>query len=158
MTIKELAQTTGLPISTIRYYEKKGLLMTPKRQANNYRDYDKASINRLYLIKYLSGLGMTLEDIRDFLGQLAKKQLDKEQLMSLLKERQGLIERQLEALLTLQNRLKQLAQHDQLLEDFMSFDWQGDPGTSSIPVDQWLKTAANGTIHQDLKRVIQEET
>lgn len=78
MTIKELAQTTGLPISTIRYYEKKGLLIAPKRQANNYRDYDKASINRLYLIKYLSGLGMTLEDIRHFLGQLAKKQLDKD--------------------------------------------------------------------------------
>lgn len=106
MTIKELAQTTGLPISTIRYYEKKGLLIAPKRQANNYRDYGKASINRLYLIKYLSGLGMTLEDIQHFLGQLAKKQLDKEQLLSLLKERQNLIERQMETLLTLQERLK----------------------------------------------------
>lgn len=132
MTIKELAKATGLPVSTIRYYEKKGLLTAPKRQANNYRDYDKASINRLYLIKYLSGLGMTLEDIRHFLGQLTRKQLDKEQLLSLLKERQDLIERQLEALLNLQNRLKQLTQHDQLLEDFMSFDWQEEPVQSQL--------------------------
>ncbi|MCJ1971278.1 MerR family transcriptional regulator [Lactococcus carnosus] len=35
-TIKTLAQALQIPVSTIRYYEKKGLL-TAKRAANNYR-------------------------------------------------------------------------------------------------------------------------
>ncbi len=37
MVIHELAQQTGVPSKTIRYYESVGLLPRPKRMPNNYR-------------------------------------------------------------------------------------------------------------------------
>jgi DNA-binding transcriptional MerR regulator len=37
MVIHELAQQTGTPAKTIRYYESIGLLPPPKRAPNNYR-------------------------------------------------------------------------------------------------------------------------
>lgn len=39
MTIKELAIKSGLAVSTIRYYERQGLIPQPERLSNNYRDY-----------------------------------------------------------------------------------------------------------------------
>ena len=36
MTIKELERRTGLPRTSIRFYEQEGLL-TPERRENNYR-------------------------------------------------------------------------------------------------------------------------
>lgn len=44
MRIGELSRETGVPVETIRYYEKEGLLEPPMRLQNNYRSYgDRAS-------------------------------------------------------------------------------------------------------------------
>jgi DNA-binding transcriptional MerR regulator len=37
MYVHELAQQTGVPTKTIRYYESIRLLLRPRRVANNYR-------------------------------------------------------------------------------------------------------------------------
>ncbi|MFU2164900.1 MerR family transcriptional regulator [Streptococcus pluranimalium] len=63
MTIKELAKATGLPVSTIRYYERRGFLPEPDRLPNNYRNYSDQIVKTLHLILYFSGLGLTLEQI-----------------------------------------------------------------------------------------------
>ncbi|MCL4489294.1 MAG: MerR family transcriptional regulator [Chloroflexi bacterium] len=50
MVIRELAQQTRVPAKTIRYYESIGLLLRPKRAANNYRQYTPADAERLRFI------------------------------------------------------------------------------------------------------------
>ncbi len=49
MTIGEIAKLTGLSESTLRYYEKKGLLKVEKNQMieRNYQESDIASISHL---------------------------------------------------------------------------------------------------------------
>ena len=63
MTIKELERRTGLPRTSIRFYEQEGLL-TPERRENNYRDYSEEDVRTLEKIKLLRRLSLDLEAIR----------------------------------------------------------------------------------------------
>lgn len=63
MKIGELAQRSGLPASTIRFYEQKGLIPNASRASNGYRVYDVESMKRLQLIKFAQSLGFALEEL-----------------------------------------------------------------------------------------------
>lgn len=65
MKINELSKSTHTNIETIRYYEKQGVLPSPKRLANGYRFYDEESIEQLNFIKKCRMLGFSLENIRE---------------------------------------------------------------------------------------------
>jgi DNA-binding transcriptional MerR regulator len=64
MKIGELAERTGVPASTIRYYEKEGLLPKTQRGANGYRVYQDGALERLELIQLGQNLGFSLDAIR----------------------------------------------------------------------------------------------
>lgn len=64
MNIGELATRTGMPASTIRYYEKEGLLPKAQRGANGYRVYQASTLERLELIQLGQNLGLSLDAIR----------------------------------------------------------------------------------------------
>jgi len=64
MKIGELAERTGIPASTIRYYEKEGLLPKAQRGANGYRVYQEYALERLDLIQLGQNLGFSLDAIR----------------------------------------------------------------------------------------------
>src|SRR5699024_12458299 len=63
MTIKELERRTGLPRTSIRFYEQEGLL-TPERRENNYRNYSEDNVRTLEKIKLLRRLSLDLDAIR----------------------------------------------------------------------------------------------
>ena len=58
MKIGELAEKAGLPVETVRYYEKEGL------SQGNYRIYTDDHAERLLFIRHCRSLDMTLEEIR----------------------------------------------------------------------------------------------
>ena len=64
MRIKELSVATGVPVDTIRHYEKAGLLAAPERQENNYRHYAEADTQRLRFIRNCRALDMSLDEVR----------------------------------------------------------------------------------------------
>ncbi len=70
LTIGELSKATGANISTIRHYERVGLLSPPVRSEGNQRRYDEDDIARLSFITRSRDLGLSLDAIRDML-QLA---------------------------------------------------------------------------------------
>jgi DNA-binding transcriptional MerR regulator len=61
--ISELAERSGVPSSTLRYYERIGLVAPLGRADNGYRVYDEASVERLEFIARAKRLGMTLDDV-----------------------------------------------------------------------------------------------
>ena len=67
MLIRELSGTAGVPVETIRYYEKAGLLPAPPRQPNGYRQYGAPHRERLAFIRHCRELGMPLADIQRLL-------------------------------------------------------------------------------------------
>lgn len=67
MKIGELAKRADVPIDTVRYYEREGLIPPPIRRASGYRDYVDADVDRLRFMRRAKGLGFTLHEIRDLL-------------------------------------------------------------------------------------------
>ena len=64
MKIGQLAQQTGTPVDTIRYYEREGLLPRAARTEGNYRIYDAVHLERLAFIRRCRSLDMTQDEIR----------------------------------------------------------------------------------------------
>jgi DNA-binding transcriptional MerR regulator len=65
--IGEVAETAGLSLRTIRYYEEIGLVTPSGRTEGGFRLYTKSDIERLRLVKALKPVGMSLETMRELL-------------------------------------------------------------------------------------------
>jgi MerR family redox-sensitive transcriptional activator SoxR len=63
MTIGEVAERAGVKPSTIRYYEKAGLL-TPPARINGRRIYAPQAMHQLVIILFAKNTGFTLKEIR----------------------------------------------------------------------------------------------
>lgn len=66
MTIGKFAATGKVGVETIRFYQRKGLLQTPKRLEGGRR-YGSEDVRRLLFIKQAQSAGFTLEEIRELL-------------------------------------------------------------------------------------------
>ena len=66
MTIGKFAATGKVGVETIRFYQRKGLLRTPKRLEGGRR-YGSEDVRRLLFIKQAQSAGFTLEEIRELL-------------------------------------------------------------------------------------------
>jgi DNA-binding transcriptional MerR regulator len=62
-TIGEVARTAGVAATTLRYYERVGLLPPPTR-VGGQRRYDEAVLARLEVIRLCKAAGFTLEEIQ----------------------------------------------------------------------------------------------
>ena len=69
-TIGELARSCGVPDSSLRYYERIGLLRPKGRTAGNYRYYGPDAVERLEFIRAAQAAGFDLESIRSMLAPL----------------------------------------------------------------------------------------
>jgi DNA-binding transcriptional MerR regulator len=65
--ISELADEVGVPVSTVRYYERIGLLDVPGRTRSGYRDYDQDSATRLLFVARARALGLSCDQIAEML-------------------------------------------------------------------------------------------
>ena len=64
--INELAERFGLPQSTLRYYEKMGLLVDVTRGVNGQRVYTDKDVKRLEGIQCFKNGGLPIAKIREF--------------------------------------------------------------------------------------------
>lgn len=62
-SISELSEKTGLSIDTIRYYEKIGILPSPRRKGNGQREYTSGDLERFIFITHLKRTQMPLKEI-----------------------------------------------------------------------------------------------
>ena len=63
MKIGQAAQLTGLTISNIRFYERKGLLEPERNDQSKYRNYSEQNIRRLKQIILYRKMNMPIEKI-----------------------------------------------------------------------------------------------
>jgi len=64
LSISEVACQFGMPASTLRYYERIGVLL-PTRRVGGRRSYDEAALRRLALIRRARQSGFRLKEIRE---------------------------------------------------------------------------------------------
>ncbi|MCR5344216.1 MAG: MerR family transcriptional regulator [Butyrivibrio sp.] len=93
MKISEAAIAAGLDVSSVRFYERKGLINPDRGEDSNYRDYTSEDIDRLKKIVLFRKIDMSIEDIKKVLldnqditevleSQMEKLQQDKLQIDS----------------------------------------------------------------------------
>jgi len=71
MKINEVSKLTGLPISTLRFYERKNLIpdLFVKRDENNYRVYSEEIVEFLNDVRALISVDFSIEEIRMLVDQ-----------------------------------------------------------------------------------------
>jgi DNA-binding transcriptional MerR regulator len=67
VTIGDAATRAGVATSTIRYYERRGLV-TPDRRVSGQRRYRPETVRRLVFIGMLQDAGLSLDDIEGIIG------------------------------------------------------------------------------------------
>ena len=68
-TIKEAAALTGLPASTLRYYESIGVIGPIGRgETSSHRVYSEADLDQLMWVACLSATGMSVSDMRTYVA------------------------------------------------------------------------------------------
>ncbi|BDX04719.1 MerR family DNA-binding transcriptional regulator [Planctobacterium marinum] len=108
MKIGELAQVTGVAASTIRFYEKQGLLPKVPRTSSGYRQYDDKVKARLDCIRLGQKLGFSLEELPKLLSQ--EENLDHEMMITRLASKQQELADLIAKLSHQKNQIEQLKQ------------------------------------------------
>lgn len=85
MRISELSRRTGVPIPTIKYYLRAGLLPPGRATAATQAEYDEAHVRRLGLVRALLGVrGLTVNATKEVLEAVAEHQTDLHQVLGLV--------------------------------------------------------------------------
>lgn len=67
-TISQLAKAADIPTTTVRYYERIGLVEPEGRSQGNYRLYGKESLKKMKFVRAAQAVGFTLEDVKALLA------------------------------------------------------------------------------------------
>ncbi len=134
--IGEFSQLTGIPTSTLRYYETENLIK-PQRSANGHRYYTRDDFDWLRFLNHLKGAGMSIADLKQYI--MLREQGDKTipQRLALLKT-------------TKHNFLKELSeiqQHLQILND--KINWYEAKDTGIISDSEKFKTYLEHLGHEN---------
>ncbi len=107
LKIGEVAETSGLPVKTIRYYEEIGLLIpTVQRSESQYRLFQAEVLNRLAFIKRSQALGLNLKEIQQILAVHDHGELPCGDIKQHLEAKVADISHQIDALTTLRAELQ----------------------------------------------------
>lgn len=94
-SIGEVARLFALPVSTIRYYDKEGLLPGIQRENGGIRRFDDQALEALRLIECLKRSGMEIRDIRQFMHWCAEGPSTYRQRLELFQKRRAEVEEEL---------------------------------------------------------------
>lgn len=74
-SVGELARAAGLTVRTLHHYDDIGLVRASERTTAGHRRYTAADVRRLYRVRALRGLGLSLEDVATALDRTADDDL-----------------------------------------------------------------------------------
>ena len=116
MLIGELAERSGVPTKTIRYYEDIGVLAPPARTPSGYRDYQDAAVDRLEFVRSAQAVGLTLGEIREIVALRDRGEVPCGHVLQLVQRRAVEVERRIAELERLRNELGRLARRARKLD------------------------------------------
>lgn len=105
-SINEASKLTGLPSSTLRYYESIGIIKPVQRDSSSkHRVYAQSDLDVLDTIACLNATGMALEDMRTYISNASQGDID--------------FDKQVDLLRTQAERLKLEAEHIKLRQRYV---------------------------------------
>lgn len=132
-TIGQFATLVGVPASTLRYYEKEGLL-TPKRDVYSVRVYEESDIGWTRFLLHLKSVGMSIEELKAYTDWRAQGDETIPQRLDLLEKRREQAE---EEIIKLQQSLDLLNRkidfyHEKPTNPELTFSYPNAKGASHI--------------------------
>ena len=106
LTIRQLAQRTGVSSKTLRYWEEVGLLAKAARNYHGYRLFHHDVVPRIGFIQKAKSLGFTLAEIRTLFDTAKKRGTACPDVLHWTEQKIQLLERQISLLSQLRNRLR----------------------------------------------------
>lgn len=111
--VGEVSRRLGLNPQTLYFYERIGLIPSPKRTAAGYRLYEQPDLERLAFITQAKALGLSLDDIKDLLMLQDGQQLSCQDVYDRLLKKVQHIDEAIRKLQTLKTRLTPLLEQCQ---------------------------------------------
>ena len=108
LSIGQLSDRTGVKTTTIRYYEKAGLMPQADRNAGNQRRYDRSHLDRLIFIRHSRELGFEMDDIRALLDMSETPQASCHEADSIAHRHLDAIKERIAQLTVLQTELERM--------------------------------------------------
>lgn len=108
MRIGKVSELAGIPVETIRYYEKIQLLQKANRDTNGYRRYQKSHLERLQFIRRCRNLDMAQDEIRELIRLAEHPDADCGDVDALLARHLNHVRERLQELASLERTLQQL--------------------------------------------------
>lgn len=97
-TISEVAEKMNLAPSTLRYYDKKGLLPFVDRDQAGRRAFKDNDLNFLEVIECMKKCGMTIGQIREFINLCMQGDATLQTRYDLLRDEEANVQKQIEVL------------------------------------------------------------
>lgn len=97
-SIGEVASSTGIAISTLRYYDREGLFPSIKRSDGGIRRFTDTELDALGVIECLKASGLSIKEIKLFLDWCQEGDGSLEKRRDLFYERFAVVAKQMEAL------------------------------------------------------------
>ncbi|MEM7346809.1 MAG: MerR family transcriptional regulator [Chloroflexota bacterium] len=110
LTIGQLAKQMGVRTSTLRYYEKEGLITPDGRSESGYRLYKPEATQTIQLIQRAQRVGFSLADIKALLASWESGDLSNQKLIETAEARFLALERQVTKMLVLRRELAHFLQ------------------------------------------------
>ncbi len=98
LSIKKVAEQTGLTEYTLRYYEKEELLVSIKRDEAGRRVYDEKDMEIINTITCLKNTGMPIKEIRKFVKYSTKGDSTLEERRKMVLKQKKMVEEKIEEL------------------------------------------------------------
>jgi len=91
LNIKEASQKTGVNATTIRYYEKEGLIPAIDRNEVGVRAIDERIIRRISFVKTMRAAGMSIEALKAYIKLFDAQENNTAQQLKLLNEQMAIM-------------------------------------------------------------------
>ncbi len=108
MKIGDVARKVGLDVKTIRYYENIGLVDSPPRSENGYRDYSERGVRQLTFLRHARQFGFSINECRELLALWADPSRRSSELCSLVAEKVQDIDAHIDELIAMKKVLTEL--------------------------------------------------
>lgn len=97
-TIREVSEMFQIPATTLRYYEKEGLLPYVGRKESGYREFSEGDVQMLRVIECLKKSGMSIKEIRQFADWVQMGDSSLKERLEMFQHRKQAVEQQMEEL------------------------------------------------------------
>lgn len=106
----EVARRADVHVETVRYYERRGIVPSPRRSGSNRRRYPAETVTQVRFVKRAQNLGFSLAEVTELLGLRANRDASCDEVLNQARSKLREVDEKIRALSAMRRALKQLVE------------------------------------------------